>query len=81
MSTENQPITVLSVYTTFAWVQPIGSGGSSLAITDARYLQKTVPDTATALETFDAGIKTNSITCLRRKFNTTRFYCSYFKRS
>ena len=62
MSTENQPITVLSVYTTFAWVQPVGSGGgASLVITDARYLQKTVPDTATALETFSGGIKTNSI--------------------
>lgn len=61
MSTDAQPITVLDVYTTFAWVQPVGSGGVNLAVTDARYLQKTVPDTATALETFDAGIKTNSI--------------------
>ena len=60
MTTEFQPNTVLSVYTTFAWVQPTGSGSGDLSRSQANalYLQKTVPDTATALQTFDAGIVT-----------------------
>jgi len=63
MTTEFQPIVVLDVYTTFAWVQPVGGGSDSLSlvIADGRYLKKTVPDTATAIETFSAGIVTDTI--------------------
>ena len=38
--------------------------GLSRAQANALYLQKTMPDTATALETFNAGIKTNTIEAL-----------------
>ena len=38
------------------------TGGLSIAQANALYLKKTVPDTATALETFNAGIVTPSIT-------------------
>ena len=62
MSTENQPIAILSVYTTYAWIQPIGgSEGITLSIADGRYLNKVTADTAISLETFNGGIKTNSI--------------------
>jgi hypothetical protein len=61
MSTENQPVVVLSEYTTFAWIQPTGGSGVTLAQTDALYLKKTVADTATAIETFNAGIKTQKV--------------------
>jgi len=39
----------------------LDTGGLSQETANALYLQKTVPDTATALETFTAGIKTLSI--------------------
>jgi hypothetical protein len=62
MSTENQPVVVLSVYTTYAWIQPIGgSEGITLSIADGRYLNKVTADTAISLETFNGGIKTNNI--------------------
>ena len=38
------------------------TGGITEAQANALYLRKTVPDTATALETFNAGIVTPSIT-------------------
>jgi len=40
------------------------SSGLSVAQANALYLRKTVTDTATALETFNSGIKTNTITPL-----------------
>jgi len=39
-----------------------GTGDLTEAEANALYLQKTVPDTATSLQTFNAGIKTNTIT-------------------
>jgi hypothetical protein len=50
MSTENQPITVLSVYTTYAWTQPVGSSGGFVTYNGAGPF--------TTLQTFDAGINT-----------------------
>ena len=37
------------------------SSGLTLSQANAKYLQKTIPDTASALETFNGGIKTNVI--------------------
>jgi hypothetical protein len=43
------------------YVNESTSSGFTQEQANALYLQKTIPDTATAIETFNAGIKTNSI--------------------
>jgi len=53
---ENVPIFDAGLFT------PDTGGGLSQAQANALYLRKTVPDTATALETFTAGIVTPSVT-------------------
>lgn len=53
------------IYDSAYFTQSSGSGsGLTISQANARYLQKTTTDTATALETFSAGIKTNTITAL-----------------
>ena len=49
------------------------SSGLSVAQANALYLRKTVTDTATALETFNSGIKTDSISSLSTSSNCTLF--------
>ena len=43
------------------FVQPTSTGGLTEAQANNLYLRKTVPDSATSLETFTGGIITNSI--------------------
>jgi hypothetical protein len=62
MSIEDQPNTVLDVYTPFAWVQEVGGSNFTKAQADQLYLRKTVEDTDPNIANFTAGIKTNSIT-------------------
>ena len=51
------------IYDSAYFTQSSSGSGSGLtkAQANALYLQKTIPDTAAALETFSAGISTNSI--------------------
>ena len=45
--------------------------GLTIAQANLRYLRKTVPDTATAIETFNAGILTDTINAITGTINTT----------
>ena len=50
------------IYDSEFFKQTSSGSGLSISQTNARYLQKTTPDTATALETFNGGINTTTLT-------------------
>ena len=50
------------IYDSEYFNQKISTGsGLSISEANARYLQKTTPDTATALETFNGGVQTTTL--------------------
>lgn len=59
MAIDNPPIYSGLIYNSAFFVED--TGGLSQAQANALYLRKTVPDTATAEETFNSGIKTDTI--------------------
>lgn len=60
MSAYNPPIENTPIFNTENFIQ-VDSNGLTIQETDARYLKKTTPDVATAEETFQSGIITDSI--------------------
>ena len=61
MASYNPPSEQLPIFDNAVFEPPTGSGGLTVAQANLLYLRKTVPDTATALETFQAGIYTDDI--------------------
>jgi hypothetical protein len=67
MSIDNPPIYIGITYNSQFFVEE--TGGLSEAQANALYLRKTFPDTATALETFNSGVKTDSISSISTNGN------------
>jgi hypothetical protein len=60
MTTQKPPKFFSSIFNSYYYTEDTATGLTQ-AEADLRYLKKTITDTATALETFNAGIKTNTI--------------------
>ena len=65
------------IYDSDYFTQSSSGSGLTKAQANALYLRKTVTDTATALETFNSGIKTDSISSL----STSSTSCTLFNDS
>jgi len=61
MASYNPPSEQLPIFDNAVFQPQTGSGGLTEAQANLLYLRKTFPDTATAIETFQAGIKTDNI--------------------